>query len=47
VFSWLNGRGASATRIDPHQWATVEEFCARLSALLQDEQLFVQRLAVL
>ena len=44
VFSWLNGRGASATRLDPHAVASVRELRARLSALLADERLFVERL---
>jgi predicted GIY-YIG superfamily endonuclease len=47
VFSWLHGRGASTSRLDPHQWGTAAELRARLAALLQDDQLFVQRLTVL
>jgi predicted GIY-YIG superfamily endonuclease len=46
VFSWLSGRGASTTRLDPHQWGSEPELRSRLSALLKDDQLFLQRLAV-
>jgi hypothetical protein len=45
VFSWLARRGASTTRLDPHQWGSVSEFRARLGTLLRDEQLFAERLA--
>ena len=44
VFSWLAGRGASATRLDPHDVRSARELRARLSALLTDERLFVERL---
>jgi predicted GIY-YIG superfamily endonuclease len=44
VFSWLHGRGASATRLDPHAAASTRELRTRLSALLADERLFVERL---
>jgi predicted GIY-YIG superfamily endonuclease len=40
VFSWLAGRGADATRLDPHE----PELRARLAAVLRDGQLFVERL---
>ena len=46
VFSWLARRGAIATRLDPHQWGSVQEFCARVGILLRDEQLFVERLVI-
>jgi predicted GIY-YIG superfamily endonuclease len=38
VFSWLAGRGADATRLDPHDHLRV-----RLAAVLGDEQLFAER----
>jgi predicted GIY-YIG superfamily endonuclease len=44
VFSWLAGRGASATRLDPHDAATPRELRARLAGLLADEALFAQRI---
>jgi predicted GIY-YIG superfamily endonuclease len=44
VFSWLAGRGANATRLDPHDVRSARELQARLSALLDDERLFVERL---
>jgi predicted GIY-YIG superfamily endonuclease len=44
VFSWLAGRGASATRLDPHDVRSARELRARLSALLGDARLFVERL---
>jgi predicted GIY-YIG superfamily endonuclease len=44
VFSWLSGRGAAATRLDPHDARSPRELRARLSALLGDERLFVERL---
>jgi len=47
VFSWLAGRGASATRLDPHDVATPRELRMRLMALLADESLFTERIVVL
>jgi predicted GIY-YIG superfamily endonuclease len=44
VFSWLSGRGAAATRLDPHDARSPRELRARLAALLGDERLFVERL---
>lgn len=44
VFSWLAGRGEKATRLDPHDARSARELQARLSALLGDERLFVERL---
>ncbi len=44
VFSWLARRGASATRLDPHEAPTRWELVARLSALLRDERLFTERI---
>jgi predicted GIY-YIG superfamily endonuclease len=39
AYSWLAGRGAGATRLDPH-----DHFRERLAAVLRDDQLFVERL---
>jgi predicted GIY-YIG superfamily endonuclease len=39
VYSWLAGRGADATRLDPH-----DHFRERLAAVLRDDQLFIERL---
>ena len=44
VFSWLAGRGAGATRLDPHDSASARQLQARLAALLEDDRLFVERL---
>jgi predicted GIY-YIG superfamily endonuclease len=44
VFSWLAGRGASATRLNPHDVASAGALKARLAALLADARLFVERL---
>ena len=47
VFSWLAGRGASATRLDPHDARSARELRGRLAALLADEDLFSERIVVL
>ena len=44
VCSWLAGRGASATRLDPHAARSVQEMRRRLGALLRDERLFHERI---
>jgi predicted GIY-YIG superfamily endonuclease len=44
VFSWLARRGASATRVDPHDVKDARELRARLSALFRDDRLFHERL---
>ncbi len=44
VFSWLAGRGRSATRVDPHDVRTRKELAARLLALFADEELFGGRI---
>lgn len=44
VYSWLAGRGADATRLDPTDARSVKELSARLAALLRDERLFHERL---
>ncbi len=44
VFSWLAGRGAGASRIDPHDVRHARELADRLAALLRDDRLFRERL---
>jgi predicted GIY-YIG superfamily endonuclease len=44
VFSWLAGRGAGATRLDPHDSASARQLQMRLAALLADDRLFRERL---
>jgi predicted GIY-YIG superfamily endonuclease len=44
VFSWLAGRGASATRLDVRALANARDLRTRLAALLRDERLFHERL---
>jgi predicted GIY-YIG superfamily endonuclease len=44
VYSWLAGRGASATRLDPHASASPRVLRTRLAALLKDDRLFLERL---
>ena len=44
VFSWLTGRGATATRLDPHDMASAKQLQERLAALFADDRLFVERL---
>jgi predicted GIY-YIG superfamily endonuclease len=44
VFSWLAGRGAGATRLDPQDVASAKQLQTRLAALLADDRLFVERL---
>jgi hypothetical protein len=44
VFSWLCGRGETATRLDPREVRDARELRARLAALLRDERLFHERL---
>lgn len=47
VFSWLAGRGASATRLDPHDVPSARELQRRLQLLFDDTQLFTERLVVI
>jgi hypothetical protein len=47
VFSWLAGRGAAASRIDPHDAPTMVALRQRLQALLADDDLFAERIVVL
>jgi predicted GIY-YIG superfamily endonuclease len=44
VFSWLTGRGATATRLDPHDIDSAMHLQERLAALFADDRLFVERL---
>jgi len=47
VFSWLAGRGRQVTRVDPHDITSADELTGRLTLLLNDESLFVERLVQL
>jgi hypothetical protein len=47
VFSWLAGRGAGASRIDPDDAPTAAGLRVRLQRLLADGELFAQRIVVL
>lgn len=47
VFSWLAGRGAAATRLDPHDMPSARELQRRLKILLDDDQLFTERIVVI
>lgn len=47
VFSWLAGRGATATRLDPHDVPSGRELQRRLQLLLEDTQLFSERLVII
>jgi hypothetical protein len=44
IFSWLAGRGAAATRLDPHDAASPRQLQVRLAALFADDRLFAERL---
>src|SRR5262245_43216359 len=46
VFSWLAGRGAATTRLDPEDAASDSELRSTLEALLQDSRLFAERLVL-
>ncbi len=46
VFSWLARRGASATRLDPHDARDPRELRRQLADLLADEALFTERIVV-
>lgn len=46
VWTWLTGRGSSATRLDPHD-ATGREFERRVRLVLRDDSLFSNRIVVL
>jgi predicted GIY-YIG superfamily endonuclease len=44
AYSWLAGRGATATRVDPHAAGSERTLRGHLAALLRDERLFHERL---
>jgi len=44
VFSWLAGRGADATRLDPGDMRDARALRSRLAALFRDDRLFHDRL---
>jgi hypothetical protein len=46
VFSWLAGRGATSTRLDPHGVNSAAALRAQLATLLRDERLFAERLVI-
>ena len=47
VFSWLAGRGRTATRVDPHDLSAPGDLAARLHSLFSDSSLFVERLVAI
>lgn len=47
VFSWLAGRGHAATRLDPHDIPSGRELQRRIKLLLDDDQLFTERIVVI
>lgn len=47
VYSWLAGRGAGATRLDPHDAPSGRELERRIRLLLDDPGLFVERIVVI
>jgi predicted GIY-YIG superfamily endonuclease len=47
VFSWLGGRGAGASRLDPRDAVSSRELQTRLGTLLADEGLFAERIVVI
>jgi predicted GIY-YIG superfamily endonuclease len=47
VFSWLAGRGASASRLDPQDFTRPGTLRAHLAVLLADEDLFAGRIVVI
>jgi hypothetical protein len=46
VFSWLGGRGATATRLDLQSVTSARQLQTQLMVLLRDERLFAERLMV-
>jgi predicted GIY-YIG superfamily endonuclease len=47
VYSWLAGRGGGATRLDPHDAASARELERRIRLLLNDPDLFAERIVVI
>ena len=46
VFSWLAGRGAASSRLDPDDAPTLKVLQSRLATLLADDALFAERIVV-
>lgn len=46
VFSWLARRGATASRLNPHDADDARDLRRRLAALLADEELFAERIVM-
>jgi hypothetical protein len=46
VFSWLAGRGAASSRLDPNDAPTLEVLQSRLATLLAADGLFTERIVV-
>jgi predicted GIY-YIG superfamily endonuclease len=46
VFSWLAGRGAASSRLDPRDAPTLKGLQSSLAALLRDDGLFTERIVV-
>jgi len=46
VFSWLAGRGESATRLEADDLASADDLRSRLSIALASPQLFIERLVI-
>lgn len=46
VFSWLAGRGAAATRIDPQDVRSAHDLRSRVEVVLRDTSLFAERIVV-
>jgi predicted GIY-YIG superfamily endonuclease len=46
VYSWLAGRGSTASRLDPHETATAKALASRLRMLLADVNLFHERIVL-
>jgi hypothetical protein len=46
VFSWLAGRGATASRLHPNDWSTPAAFGRALDALVRDDRLFHERVVM-
>jgi len=44
IFSWLAGRGAGATRLNPHASGSEGDLQQHLAVLLRDKDLFTDRL---
>ncbi|MFN7918145.1 MAG: nucleotide excision repair endonuclease [Vicinamibacterales bacterium] len=47
VFSWIAGRGHAASRLDPHDVTSGRDLERRVKMLLDDDQLFTERIVVI